>query len=66
MYLITKNPEDVDPLGNLVPREERLIEEHPPVIIDRPRLRQVNSIWVHRVLIDENTKVLYKQEDTRT
>lgn len=55
MYLLIENPEDVDQLGNPTPREEKLIEENPP-ITNRPRLRPINSIWVRRVLIDDNTR----------
>ena len=31
MYLLVENPENVDRLGNTILREERLIEENPPV-----------------------------------
>ena len=60
MYLLLiENPENVDRLGNVIPREERLIEENPPVT-NRPGLRPINSTWVRRVLIDDPAKVLYK------
>ena len=59
MYLLIKNPKEVDRLGNVIPREERLIEENPPVT-NRPGLRPINSTWVRRVLIDDPAKVLYK------
>lgn len=62
MYLLIENPENVDQLGNPIPREERLIEENPPVT-NRPGLRPVKSTWVRRVLIDDPNKVLYKREE---
>lgn len=60
MYLLIENPEYVDQLGNPISREEKLLEENPP-IKDRPGLRPINSIWVRRVLIDNDTKVLYNE-----
>ena len=45
MYLLIENPENVDRLGNVIPREERLVEENPP-ITNRPGLRPINSTWV--------------------
>lgn len=65
MYLLTENPENVDRLGNVVQREERHVEENPPVT-NRPGLRPINSIWVRRVLIDDPAKVLYKRVESRT
>ena len=38
MYLLIENPEDVDRLGNVIPREERRIEENPLVKTNRPGL----------------------------
>ena len=34
MYILTENPEDVDQLGNPIPRGERFIEEN-TLVIDR-------------------------------
>ena len=62
---ITDNPNDLDRMGNLVQKEERLIEEGPPRV-NRPELRPTTSVWVQRVLIDDNTKVLYKREESGT
>ena len=62
MYLLTETPEDVDQLGNFIPRKGKLIEEGPPMP-ERLGLRLINSIWVRRVLIDDRTKVLYKRVD---
>ena len=38
MYLLIENPGNVDQLGNTILREEKLIEENPPVT-DRPDRR---------------------------
>ena len=65
MYLMTDNPEDMDRMGNLVRREEQVIDEGPPRV-NRPELRPTTSVWVKRVLIDDNTKVLYWREDMGT
>ena len=65
MYLMTDNPEDMDRMGNLVRRKEQVIDEGPPRV-NRPELRPTTSVWVNRVLIDDNTKVLYKREDNGT
>ena len=65
MYLMTDNPDDMDRMGNLVRREEQVIEEGPPRV-NRPELRPTTSVWVKRVLIDDNTKVLYWREDMGT
>ena len=45
MYILTENPEDVDQLGNPMPRKEKLIEKSPPMP-KRLGLRLINSIWV--------------------
>ena len=34
--------------------------------VDLPNFRLVNSIWVHRVLIDDTTKILYQRNDGET
>ena len=34
--------------------------------MNRPELRPTTSVWVKRVLIDDNTKVLYKREESGT
>ena len=62
IYLLVKDPEAVDVLGNPVDKEHGLIEEGPPKI-KQQGLRLINSIWIKRVLIDDATKALYKRED---
>ena len=62
MYLLVEDPEVVDVLGNLVDKENGLIEEGPPKI-EQQGLRLINSIWTRRVPIDDATKALYKRED---
>ena len=47
MYLLTETPEDVDQLGNFIPRKGKLIEEGPPML-EILGLRLINSIWVRR------------------
>ena len=43
-----------------------MIEEGPPRV-NRPELRPTTSVWVKRdILIDDNTKVLYKREESGT
>ena len=43
MYLMTDNPEDMDRMGNLVRREEQVIDEGPPRV-NRPELRPTTSV----------------------
>ena len=67
MYMLIDNPKNVDRLGNVSQREERLkerlIDENPP-IPNRPGLWPINSTWVRRVLIDDPAKVLYKRMES--
>ena len=44
MYLLTETPEDVDQLGNFIPRKGKLIEEGPPMF-EIPGLWPIHSIW---------------------
>lgn len=65
MYLIIVNPKTVDFLGNEVPEEDPLTIEGPPVITPTG-YKLVNSIWTHRVPIDDYTRAVYKREDAGT
>ena len=62
MYVLTKNPDEVDKLGTRVQIETRMEEEGPPRV-ELVGFRLVNSIHVRRVLLDDTTKVLYKRTD---
>ena len=65
MYMLTEFPEEVDKLGNLVVPEIKVDDEGPPKV-NLPNFKLVNSVWVHRVLIDDMTKVLYQRNDGET
>ena len=60
MYMLTEFPDEVDKLGNLVVPEIKVDDEGPPKV-NLPDFRLVNSIWVHRVLIDDMTKLYTKE-----
>ena len=62
MYVLTKNPDELDKLGTRIQAEIRIEEEGPPRV-ELVGFRLVNSILVHRVLLDDTTKVLYKRTD---
>ena len=65
MYMLTEFPEEVDKLGNRVVPEPKMEEEGPPKV-DLPNFRLVNSMWVHRILIDDTTRMLYQRNDGDT
>ena len=62
MYLLTKNHEGMDKLGNRVHEETRLNKEGPRKV-DLMGFKLVNSVLVHKVLIDDPSKVLYKRNN---
>ena len=61
MYVLTENPNEVDKLGCTILRETNSLEEGPPSV-GLLGFKLVNSIWVCRILLDDNSKILYKQE----
>ena len=65
MYLIIDDPEVVDFLGNVTPVVDPLRPEGPPALTPTG-YKLVNSMWTQRVPIDDNTKAVYKREDTGT
>lgn len=65
MYVIIDDPDEVDNLGTPMREKLRIPVEGPPMP-DHLGLKQVNSIGTRRVLLDNNTKVMYKQEETGT
>ncbi|KAI5073784.1 hypothetical protein GOP47_0011797 [Adiantum capillus-veneris] len=64
-YLFIDNPDVVDALGGIVPQELHYVDEVPCMPI-QPNLRLINSVWTQRVPIDDNTRALYKREDSDT
>ena len=62
MYVLTENPNEVNKLGCAILRETNSLEEGPPSV-GLLGFKLVNSIWVCRILLDDNSKILYKQEN---
>ena len=65
MYLIVADPDVVDTLGNVTPVADPSRPEGPPALTP-VGYTLVNSIWTQRVLIDDNSKAVYKRADSGT
>lgn len=61
MYLMVEDPDEVDTLGQKVPRGVPIDDEFPPAPT-RPNMRCVDSIWTQAVPIDDPIKALYKRQ----
>ena len=62
-YLFINNPDVVDVLDQIVPREEHCIHR----VHSRPvqtKLKVINSITTKRILIGDDNQALYKRSDS--
>ena len=66
MYLIVADPEIVDFLGNVTPAVADPLRPEGPPVLTPTEYMLVNSMWTQRVLIDDNTRAVYKREDLGT
>ena len=64
MFLVVEDPDFVDSLGEPISKEDPIEEqkEKPPTV-DLNELRLINSLRVHRVPIDDDSKDLYVHEE---
>ena len=62
MYILTKFPKEVNKLGNIVHGEMKIEEEGPPKV-ELLGFELVSSIWVHIVMLDDTSEVLYQRKD---
>ncbi|KAI5078952.1 hypothetical protein GOP47_0006623 [Adiantum capillus-veneris] len=61
-YLFTDNPDAVDVLGRIVPREAHYVDEVPSRSV-QPNLKMINLVVTKRVLIGDDNRALYKRND---
>ena len=60
MYLVIDDPEVVNVLGEVVPNGLLHREEISPTPV-LPNIRLIKSIWTQRVLIDDETRALFRR-----
>ena len=68
MYLVTDEPDNVGPLGEVMGKpEEEISPEEPkekPPTVDMKEFRLKNSLHVKRVSIDDRVRALYTHEES--